>query len=100
MPIEFLDPTHEASVAAMMPSSTPATVLTKLEGIGKKMSVANTPITSDAIVASEGGGSSQPRTQASITSPNSTKGTIGTSTARRMISSSRGELGMTSFVAC
>src|SRR5262249_59120545 len=80
-------PSQDAAVEATMPNCAPATVLTTLEGMGSKMSLANKTTVPSATAAGEGGGLSQLSMRASSCGPKKTNGTIGTASAKQTIAS-------------
>jgi hypothetical protein len=87
-------PSQEATVAAGIPNCDPANVLTRLDGIGKKISLDSSATVISAIAAGEGGGSSQASTIRSSRSPKPKNGSTGTSSTRLTIASGRRRLRM------
>ena len=71
-------PTHEVAVPASQPSCQPPPVLIMLDGIGRKISVANKPMTTATVTGVEVGCLDHSSAQASNCEPNARKGTIGT----------------------
>jgi hypothetical protein len=87
-------PNHDAAVAGTIPSCAPATVLTALDGIGSRMSVASIATVPKATTLGAGGGSSHWVTCSSSQPPKLRNGITGTSKARQMMSSGRQRLRM------
>jgi hypothetical protein len=71
-------PAQEAAVPPQKPSILPENVLTMLDGTGKKMSVANSPITKPAAMLGDIEASSQAVICDSAASPNHRNGRMGT----------------------